>query len=318
MAGADNPFSRMIEVLQQQARKTSGPAWGWGEVSGTAPLRVLYQGVQLAADQLADADKWAAALTIGDKVAVLPNREDGQFAIIRPGETDCAPADHDHDEAYAAIGHDHDEAYAALGHDHDSDYLGKTDKAADADKLDGNDSTAFAAAGHTHDYSAVYLAIAGKAADSSKLDGKTRAQVIADAVAEVNSKNRRVGTLYWTLYNTEADRPTTLFGGTWALLTSGTFPVAGAATGDYIPGDATKGEGGEATHTLSSAEIPAHNHPIPAKSGASGLGAWGNVAFPSNTGTGTSMNTSNSSGGGGAHNNMPPWKAYYIWEKTAD
>ncbi len=262
MPGADNPFSRMIEVLQQQARKTSGPAWGWGEVSGTAPLRVLYQGVQLAADQLADADKWAAALTIGDKVAVLPNREDGQFAIIRPGETDCAPADHDHDEAY--------------------------------------------------------LAIAGKAADSSKLDGKTLAQVIADAVAEVNSKNRRVGTLYWTLYNTVADRPATLFGGTWVLLTSGTFPVAGAATGDYIPGDATKGEGGEATHTLSSAEIPAHNHPIPAKSGASGLGAWGNVAFPSNTGTETSMNTSNSSGGGGAHNNMPPWKAYYIWEKTAN
>jgi len=330
MASGENPFSAMVDVIREEVRRGAGPSWNMGEVISVSPLKVRYRGVQLNADQVAAAEQWAAQLKVGDSVPVLPDRDDGRFAIMQPADSaafasaehdhdsDYAALGHDHDSDYAALGHDHDSDYAALGHDHDSDYLGKTDKAADSDKLDGKDSTAFAAAGHTHDYSAVYLAIAGKAADSSKLDGKTLAQVIADAVAEVNSKNRRVGTLYWTLYNTEADRPATLFGGTWVLLTSGTFPVAGAATGDYIPGDATKGEGGEATHTLSSAEIPAHNHPIPAKSGASGFGAWGNVAFPSNTGTGTSMNTSNSSGGGGAHNNMPPWKAYYIWEKTAN
>ena len=263
MASGENPFSAMVDVIREEVRRGAGPSWNMGEVISVSPLKVRYRGVQLNADQVAAAGQWAAQLKVGDSVPVLPDRDDGRFAIMQPA-----------------------------------------------------DSAAFASAEHDHD--AVYLAIAGKAADSSKLDGKTLAQVIADAVAEVNSKNRRVGTLYWTLYNREADRPTTLFGGTWALLTSGTFPVAGAATGDYIPNNATKGEGGEATHTLSSAEIPAHNHPIPAKSGASGLGAWGNVAFPSNTGTGTSMNTSNSSGGGGAHNNMPPWKAYYIWEKTAD
>jgi hypothetical protein len=147
----------MIEVLQQQARKTSGPAWGWGEVSGTAPLRVLYQGVQLAADQLADADKWAAALTIGDKVAVLPNREDGQFAIIRPGETDCAPADHDHD----------------------SDYLGKTDKAADADKLDGKHASAFAAAAHPHGN----LTSDGKVGSTAGLPLKTGTAGVVEAGA---------------------------------------------------------------------------------------------------------------------------------------
>ena len=48
-------------------------------------------------------------------------------------------------------------------------YLLTTGKAADSDKLDGNDSTGFATANHNH--SGVYLPISGKAADSDKLDG---------------------------------------------------------------------------------------------------------------------------------------------------
>lgn len=44
---------------------------------------------------------------------------------------------------FALSGHNHDAAYAALGHNHNSTYLGINAKAADADKLDGIDSTAF-------------------------------------------------------------------------------------------------------------------------------------------------------------------------------
>lgn len=51
----------------------------------------------------------------------------------------------------------------------DATYLGITAKAADADKLDGLDSTGFATAGHDHN--AAYLGITAKAADSDKLDG---------------------------------------------------------------------------------------------------------------------------------------------------
>jgi len=39
---------------------------------------------------------------------------------------------------------------ATSGHNHDTTYLGITAKAADSDKLDGNDSSAFAAASHNH------------------------------------------------------------------------------------------------------------------------------------------------------------------------
>lgn len=57
-----------------------------------------------------------------------------------------------------------------VDHNHDTKYLGKTAKAADSDKLDGKDSTAFATAGHNHD--SAYLGLSAKAVDSDKLDGK--------------------------------------------------------------------------------------------------------------------------------------------------
>jgi hypothetical protein len=50
--------------------------------------------------------------------------------------------DNDHPQ-YSLTTHDHDSDYSALGHNHDGDYLGITAKAADSDKLDGIDSSAF-------------------------------------------------------------------------------------------------------------------------------------------------------------------------------
>lgn len=64
--------------------------------------------------------------------------------------------------------HDHDDRYYTE-QESDARFLGIAAKAADADRLDGIDSSGFAAAGHDHD--ARYLGIAAKAADSDKLDG---------------------------------------------------------------------------------------------------------------------------------------------------
>lgn len=81
-------------------------------------------------------------------------------------------AAHNHDQVYAKIGEsgvtDHG-ALTGLEDDDHPQYLLTTGKAADSDKLDGLDSTAFAAAGHDHDTD--YLGITAKAADSDKLDG---------------------------------------------------------------------------------------------------------------------------------------------------
>ena len=113
-----------------------------------------------------------------------------------------------------------------------------------------------------------------------------------------------VGTIY---QSTKSTNPSTFLGGTWTALTGRVLVGAGT---DFPAGTT----GGEKTHVLTIAEMPSHTHPssIP------------NVV--QNTATGSvnygflgdgSYKDSGSSGGGAAHNNMPPYRSVYMWERTA-
>lgn len=81
------------------------------------------------------------------------------------------------------------------------------------------------------------------------------------------------------------------------------------AAGSGITGTGLGSTGGAETHTLTSAQIPAHNHPISnpwnttTPGGAATFTALANV---SSTGSATTVNTGNNTGGGGAHNNTQP------------
>ena len=82
------------------------------------------------------------------------------------------------------------------------------------------------------------------------------------------------------------------------------FPI-GYAVGGGTP--AFGSYGGEATHTLTTAEIPAHSHDAPVSTAASG--STGQTAVAS---SGVFLQTrlaTQNTGGGGAHNNMPPYGA---------
>lgn len=112
-----------------------------------------------------------------------------------------------------------------------------------------------------------------------------------------------VGSIYLAYNHTD---PSTLFGGTWVRI-SNSFLWAVDASG-------TIGQtGGEKTHKLTVAELPAHNHG----------GTYTNAGTASKThawlasGGSAMAFEAVSTGAGEAHNNMPPYIQVSVWRRTA-
>lgn len=128
-----------------------------------------------------------------------------------------------------------------------------------------------------------------------------------------------IGSLYMSV---NAADPNTLFGGTWERLKDRFL----LAAGDTYAAGAT---GGEAAHTLTVEEMPAHTHGISRTGTISEpsvlLGAPGQYTGNAFASLGTSgidaLATTTYSvattGGGAAHNNMPPYLTVYMWKRTA-
>ena len=112
-----------------------------------------------------------------------------------------------------------------------------------------------------------------------------------------------VGSIYLSVNGTD---PGTLFGGTWERLKDRFLLAAGDsyAAGAY---------GGEAAHTLTVDEMPAHQHDVTTlpsnETGTEWAGASGVSALRTQSTTIV--------GGGAAHNNMPPYLTVYMWKRTA-
>jgi len=112
-----------------------------------------------------------------------------------------------------------------------------------------------------------------------------------------------VGSIYMSVNSTN---PGTLFGGTWQQIQD-TFLLACGST--YANG----ATGGEATHTLTIDEMPAHSH-VYDKTGG---GRFFDVVTSSKYWTNSVSSNTSSVGGGAAHNNLPPYLAVYMWKRTA-
>ena len=104
--------------------------------------------------------------------------------------------------------------------------------------------------------------------------------------------------------------PATLFGGSWTQLKDRFLLGAG----DTYQNGTT---GGEATHTLTVAEMPAHTHPVSLRvkwvDGTGNIQSANNNSYWNDTQTGST----DGAGGGQAHNNMPPYLVVYMWKRTA-
>ena len=125
-----------------------------------------------------------------------------------------------------------------------------------------------------------------------------------------------------TTLDTEA-KVIAIYGGTsWSKI-EGRFLLG--ASSSY----AANSTGGEAAHRLTINEMPSHNHAFTSGGHAmciytnadpANQHSWGYVAGQ-NTGWYINANKNVAdityNGGNAAHNNMPPYKAVYIWERTA-
>lgn len=119
--------------------------------------------------------------------------------------------------------------------------------------------------------------------------------------------------IHSTTLDTEA-KVIAQYGGTRWQKIEGVFLLGQSAS------HAVGSTGGAETVTLTINQIPSHNHTV--------CEGAGTIAFKNNAGTeDPTINTgsraavnlwrTDKSGGGQAHNNMPPYKTVYIWERTA-
>lgn len=152
-----------------------------------------------------------------------------------------------------------------------------------------------------------------------------------------------VGSIYLSVNNIN---PGTLFGGTWVAWGSGQVPVGvNTSITQFATVEQT---GGEITHTLTTAEMPSHDHSISGGACTTGSGGshnhtYGVTVHPAvgftlgpngySTVTGDNQNTSSNgnhshsvpdhahdignTGGGQAHNNLQPYITCYMWKRTA-
>jgi len=128
-----------------------------------------------------------------------------------------------------------------------------------------------------------------------------------------------VGSIYITITSTN---PGTTLGGTWVRFGNGrtligvdetSLGAADPSGGRIRDFRSAQLVGGHNQHTLTEAQMPAHNHTM--------LGQWFPTAghdlpgFRNVTGQ-TNMSTNNT-GGGQAHNNLPPYITVFMWRRSA-
>ena len=122
-----------------------------------------------------------------------------------------------------------------------------------------------------------------------------------------------VGSIYFNM--AVSTNPGTLLGfGTWAAYAEGRVLVGFQSSGTFDALDESLGAETD-SHTLTTAEIPAHTHTYGNDNNDNNgteHGSGGDGSNPSTTSTG-------STGGGGAHTHsiLQPSKTLYIWKRTA-
>ena len=167
------------------------------------------------------------------------------------------------------------------------------------------------------DHTSTFIAAAGVTFENLDANGD-----IGSGAAQVPAGNHThpggseafpVGSVFIAVVSTN---PATLLGyGTWAAFAAGRVLVGIDAGQTEF--DTVEETGGAKTHTLTSAEMPAHAHDEYNNSATTGgLVGWAAQDTSTNTASLTGYDTG-STGGGGAHNNLQPYIVVYMYKRTA-
>jgi hypothetical protein len=139
-----------------------------------------------------------------------------------------------------------------------------------------------------------------------------KASEMNQALATLFDMAHPVGSYYETS-DTSFD-PNSAWPGTWVEDTAGRVLVA-QNTGTFLTVGAT---GGEETHTLTTAEMPSHNHTATTYIGWQSGGGPGCGKLTTNDGNpGGWQTVIGNTGGDGAHNNLQPYIVVKRWHRTA-
>lgn len=119
-----------------------------------------------------------------------------------------------------------------------------------------------------------------------------------------------VGSIYMSVSSTN---PGTTFGvGTWTAWGEGRVPVGVASSGTFNTVEKT---GGAETHTLTTDEMPSHQHTYYLLGGPTGANKTALTQW--SQGTAWQSWLTEATGGGSAHNNLQPYITCYMWKRTA-
>ena len=149
----------------------------------------------------------------------------------------------------------------------------------------------------------------------------TKAEIEAKLTGAISSHTHAggseafpVGSVFIAVVSTN---PATLLGyGTWSAFAAGRMLVGLDAGQTEF--DTVEETGGAKTHTLTTAEIPAHSHQILRERSATTGGATTQIARTADTSSTVDTNVSTeAAGSGGAHNNLPPYCVVHFWKRTA-
>lgn len=144
------------------------------------------------------------------------------------------------------------------------------------------------------------------------LDDDSDTRSVADVINNISQATVNsfypVGSIYICA---NGNNPATLFGGTWQKI-EGRFLLASG--GGYTLGTT----GGEASHVLTKAEMPAHDHAQTSTGKATNISSGtGYTTAVTNTYGDTVNYRTGSNGSNAAHNNMPPYLVVNVWKRTA-